>query len=54
MKKQGKAGRAAALRALHKESDRNEKEQILARLRLPPEKRAHFLRMRFPWGGSAL
>jgi hypothetical protein len=46
--------RSEALRAMHKESAKNEQEQILARLKLPPEKRTHFLRMRFSWGGSAL
>ncbi len=49
-----KIRRAEELNALHKESEKNEREQILSRLRLPPEKRTHFLRMRFPWGGSAL
>jgi hypothetical protein len=49
-----KNNRAEALRALHRESERNEREQILARLRLPPEKRTHFLRVRFSWEGSAL
>ena len=39
---------------MHKESEKNERKQILARLRLPPEKRTHFLRMRFSWGGFAL
>ena len=53
-KRPRKDGRASALRALHKESEKNELEQILARLRLPPERRTHFLRVRFPWGGSAL
>ena len=46
--------RAAELRAMHKESERNEREQILARLKLSPEKRTHFLRVKFLWGGSAL
>lgn len=49
-----KDGRSEELRAMHRESKKNEREQILARLRLPPEKRTHFLRMRFPLGGSAL
>jgi hypothetical protein len=46
--------RAEALCSLHKESEKNENEQILARLSLPANKRTHFLRMRFSWGGSAL
>jgi len=54
MRKLVKDARVEALKALHKESERNEREQIMARLRLPPEKRTHFLRMRFPGGGSAL
>jgi hypothetical protein len=54
MRRMKRVGRSEKLRALHRESEKNEREQILARLRLPPEKRTHFLRMRFPWGGSAL
>ena len=54
MKQSKKVGRTEELNALHRESERNERAQILARLRLPPEKRTHFLRMRFPGGGSAL
>ena len=54
MKKTAKEKRDAALLALHKESARNEKEQILEHLRRPPSRRTNFLRMRFPWGGSAL
>ncbi len=54
MTKFKRSKRLEALRALHKESDRNEREQILNRLKLPPEKRTHFLRVRFSWGGSAL
>ena len=54
MLKKGKPSRRAVLQALHKESEKNEREQIMARLRLPPEKRTHFLRKRFSWGGSAL
>jgi hypothetical protein len=52
--KKTRYSRKAELKALHKESEKNEREQILVRLRLPPEKRTHFLRKRFPWGGSAL
>lgn len=54
MKGMRKDRRAESLRAMHKESERNEQSQIMARLRLPPEKRTHFLRKRFSWGGSAL
>lgn len=54
MKKGRKETRAEELRALHKESEKNEREQILSRLSLSPAKRTHFLRMRFPWGGSAI
>lgn len=54
VKKRSKNSRAKALDALHAESKIREREQILARLALPPNKRTHFLRMRFPWGGSAL
>jgi hypothetical protein len=54
VKKATKVTRAKILEALHKESEKNEREQILARLSLPPNKRTHFLRKRFSWGGSAL
>jgi hypothetical protein len=54
MKKATKPSRAKILEALHKESEKNEREQILARLSMPPNKRMHFLRKRFSWGGSAL
>lgn len=40
--------------ALRLESLRREREQILAKLRLPPQERTHFLRVRLPGGGSAL
>jgi hypothetical protein len=54
MGKPAKASRAEAVKALRQESAKNEREQIQARLRLPPEKRTHFLRVRLPGGGSAL
>jgi hypothetical protein len=54
VKKKSKGRRAEELRCLHKESARNEREQILARLALPANKRTHFLRMRLPQGGSSL
>ena len=40
--------------ALKKESERALVEQIRRQLALPPEKRTHFLRVRFPNGGTAL
>ena len=40
--------------ALKIESARREREQILAKLRLRPDERTHFLRMRLPGGGSCL
>jgi hypothetical protein len=53
-KKSAKVSRRDALKALHKESAKNDEEQILARLQLPPSKRTNFLRVRLPGGGSAL
>jgi hypothetical protein len=53
-KKKAKVSRREALAALHKESAKNDDEQILARLQLPLAKRTNFLRVRFPNGGSSL
>lgn len=49
-----KKRRMSAREAMHRESALREREQILAKLRLPPEKRTHFLRMRLPGGRSSL
>lgn len=43
-----------AKQAMRKEAALREREQILAKLRLPPEERTHFLRIRLPGGGSCL
>jgi hypothetical protein len=49
-----KKNKMSAKEALHRESALQEREQILAKLRLPPEKRTHFLRVRLWGGGSSL
>jgi hypothetical protein len=49
-----KRSRPAWSVALHKESERNDREQILRRLAMPVEKRTNFLRFRLPNGGSVL
>jgi len=46
--------RAARLKDLKKENERNLREQIRRLLALPMNKRTHFLRARLPFGGSAL
>ena len=46
--------RVQSLKALKKENDRAELEQIRRLLALPMNKRTHFLRVRLPGGGSAL
>jgi hypothetical protein len=46
--------RAAALKALRKESERDLLELIRRRLALPVEKRMNFLRVLLPGGGSHL
>jgi hypothetical protein len=48
------AARAAALRALRRESDRALVEMIRRRLALPPRERTQFLRRRVVFRGSAL
>ncbi len=42
------------LRALARESERAQREQIRRLLALPMNRRTHFLRVRLPGGGSAL
>ena len=54
MKKSSKSERRAAVKALRAESVRREIEQIKDRLSIPPAQRTHFLRFKFPGGGSAL
>ncbi len=49
-----KKKKLSAREAMRIMAARREREQILAMLRLPPEKRTHFLRIRLPTGGSAL
>lgn len=46
--------RMSAREASRREAALREREQILAKLRLPPEERTHFLRVRLPGGGSVL
>jgi hypothetical protein len=46
--------RAVVLRALRRESEREELELIRRRLAMPVEKRLNFLRVRLPGGGSRL
>ncbi len=46
--------RPVRLRALRKETDRALRDQIRRLLALPMNRRTHFLRARFPFGGSAL
>ena len=52
--KKSKPTRKERLLALHKESARLEREQILDRLALPMNQRTHFLRLRFGARGSSL
>jgi len=54
MKKKKSKGRKAALKALKKETERAEIEQIRLLLSLPMNRRTHFLRVRLPNGGSTL
>ena len=54
MKKQPRKTRLTAREASRRESAQREREQILAKLLLPPEERTHFLRVRLPGGGSCL
>jgi len=49
-----KSSRARKLEALKKESDRALRDQIRRLLAKPMNKRTHFLRVRLPFGGSAL
>ncbi len=44
----------ASLKSLEKEDDRSVREQIRVLLRLPMNKRTHFLRIRLPSGGSII
>jgi hypothetical protein len=53
-KKKKRITRAAKLRALKRESERDLVEQIRRLLALPMEKRTNFLRVRCPGGGSHL
>ena len=49
-----RSARKAELRALKKENERAIREQIRRLLKLPMNRRTHFLRVRLPGGGSAL
>ena len=52
--KKGENDRTRVLEALKRENERARREQIRRLLSLPMSQRTHFLRVRLPWGGSAL